>query len=118
MKNAEFRGLNGDKTEWIYADLSNVSPLFQHNGVWKDTVGQYIRKKDKNGKKIYQGDIVSFHYDNGLDDIGYIFWEDCGFYLRPKRNKDWSMNLAHANNIEVIGTIHQNKELYEEIEND
>lgn len=59
MREYKFRGLNGNKTEWIYATLDDVTGKFQRNGVWRETVGQYTGLKDKNGKEIYEGDICN-----------------------------------------------------------
>ena len=78
-----------------------------------DTVMQFTGLKDKNGKDIYEGDIVK------LNEAAYIFtvnWVDYQFKLvHIKYNKmDWGCigRIADLNfNVEIIGNIYENPEL-------
>ena len=72
--------------------------------------------KDKNGKLIYEGDIVQTDYEGvGLDK--YIYrWEEPAFYLEPIENGKLtgSHYYYYAICVErcvVIGNIHENPEL-------
>ena len=84
--------------------------------VTTDNLMQYTGIKDKNGKEIYEGDIVKY-----LNRIGKIEWHEyqASFDLtyvkaieglpyikiRPISNNQWRIDL------EIIGNIHENPEL-------
>ena len=77
-----------------------------HNSfmVVSDTVGQYTGLKDKNGKRIFEGDILSIW--NESHDV--VVFEDGAFDL-----ENTSIPIRFANKFEVIGNIHDNPELLE-----
>ena len=87
-----------------------------------ETVGQYTGLTDKNGKRIFEGDIlkstikiidyadVGFsisHYDE--EDIGIVEWRKDGFMIAHKSGT-WARNFYGCENY-VIGNIHDNPDI-------
>ena len=88
-----------------------------------ETVGQFTGVTDKNGKKIFEGDIIK-HYTHVLVgkpekfEVGLIRWNEK--YLAWERTTpDKSepligcVRISHTSVYEVIGNIHDNPELLE-----
>lgn len=72
------------------------------------TVGQYIGKKDKEGEEIYEDDICDGHSDG----YGIIKWDDgeCAYiYVFDDGN---SVGLWETENLEVIGNLTDNPDLF------
>jgi uncharacterized phage protein (TIGR01671 family) len=86
--------------------------------VYTDTLGQFTGMTDKNGKKIFEGDIVRDEYNGGIAWIAFL-QQGCGWYLvfknTDRRMGHRSRNSAYDNDLEleVIGNIHDNPELLE-----
>ncbi|MBB4036574.1 putative phage protein (TIGR01671 family) [Dysgonomonas hofstadii] len=76
-------------------------------GVIPETVGQFTGLTDKNGKEIYEGDIME-------DYTGRYYWIEfykSGFWVNGGQNgSDWKLHSMN-NNIKVVGNIHDNPEL-------
>jgi uncharacterized phage protein (TIGR01671 family) len=81
---------------------------------------QFTGMLDKNGKEIYDGDIlkVYFHYDGDYftkEQLCAVVFEEAEFYGKPFKNKGIQNSFYEALNqkeiIEIIGNIHENPEL-------
>ena len=121
---------NGD---WVYGLLTDAenyagfSEMTNTNGVSgievdKNTVGQFTGLTDKNGKKIFEGDILST--ENGTfsnTGMGHILFYKgmlTSFYGQDAIGRDCFDELhTVCNSREVIGNIHDNPELLEVIDN-
>ncbi len=138
MREILFRGKRIDNGEWVYGFYFcmyhdddrkhlhhfiiplNVSiPKDRPIGeiqveVDPDTVGQCVSDlPDKNGKKIFEGDIVSGFF-NHEKIVGYIFYgSDASFFIQ--RDGLFGIGLNNASDwLEVIGNIYDNSELLED----
>ena len=160
MREILFRGKRTDG-QWIYGGLLKVTydgntynlifadnflfvfgeaTAMEHACVDPATVGQFTGLTDKNGKKIFEGDIVRYTFDSPDDPTatedglkvrtGRIFWSDwrASFAVTAGRNLSAALNndvavyvrgrqvyeyVRGANTVEVIGNIHDNPELLE-----
>ena len=117
-----FRGKRIDNGDWVYGDLihnidclkvrereADINRIAKSYEVIPETVGQFTGLTDKNGKKIFEGDIVTglFKY---TDIIGHIIYgSDATFFI--ERKGLYGIGLNNAEDwLEVIGNIHDKEE--------
>lgn len=125
MREILFRGKFGN--EWKYGFLSIepqglvIKEQYKNNtsNVWHidaDTVGQYTGMTDKNGTKIFEGDIVDFSKrpDNGGYGVVVYDTNETEFGIVYDSLFEGLGRHYHSKNIEVIGNIYDNPERLEE----
>ena len=121
----KFRGMLTKERVWVYGiydpyryRIGSYLRELQTEPFWHyvdpETVGQYTGLKDKNGKEIFEGDIVAtdFHEKKPyLIKYGVHNYTDVGFYAKDG-NYRFPMpdSLKH---IIKIGNIYENPELLE-----
>lgn len=119
--------LNGEKIQsnWVYGGIfpqngeGNFAIIYQQKPtvekylVYADTVGQYTGMKDKNGTKIFEGDIIDFPYRSDGDDYGIVQYDVDGTEFGFVYNLiyDGLGRYYCSKDIEVIGNIYDNPEL-------
>lgn len=86
-----------------------------------DILMQYTGQKDKNGKEIYEGDIIKQYslpdYKEPLEDVALVFWSECDarFSLNWLEGAYVQYNNIYWYSYEVIGNIYENPEITIEI---
>ena len=88
-----------------------TAPHTYNKSVIPATVGQFTGLTDKNGKRIYEGDIVANAWERGVVSYGDFNCSCCdGVFGWSFGNAD----IRNYDNYEVIGNIHDNPELLED----
>ena len=133
MREIKFRAKREDNGAWVYGDLTHVQKIcsveeVQRNGrrsepvvrvvnydVDEETIGQYTGLKDRDGREIYEGDILCFMDTKGVTYLFEVVYEDGAFCFSHYRERAFT-ELRHYNLSKYIvnGNIHDNPELLTE----
>lgn len=122
MRQIKFRGIDTMSGEMVYGDLvqqeltdgsitTAIVQTYKTYDVKPDTVGQFTGLHDKNGKEIYEGDILLFREDTKIEvkyhhgGFGYTYI-DSDFLFGGNNNFDFYKD-DKDDDFEVIGNIHE-----------
>ena len=127
MREILFRGKRTDDGEWMCGSLTvwsdgstsidetqtDTSPLYS---VIPETVGQYTGLTDRNGTKIFEGDIVQTeincgNYKSFKFPVAVVVFENGSFCLKDTKNITPLTSYSSCVSFEVIGNVHDNLKL-------
>lgn len=137
MREILFRGKRKDGV-WLYghytddtaydADFPCIVPLRSEPdcgdySVDKRTVGQYIGLTDRNGKKVFEGDILKSYWDeDNPEDFCYevVLWYENGWCIKQGTATPDRLDGVYKNDClvysEVVGNVYDNPELLENVD--
>lgn len=126
MRDILFRGKRLDNGEWVYGSLlqvecedgSIVTAIFDRKDsggdaeVHPSTVGQYTGLLDKNGERIFEGDVLTVDGEDGF--FALEFQEDTARFVMSGDSIVVDFDNFWSYEVEVMGNIHDNSELLED----
>ena len=143
MREILFRGKRKTNNTWVYGGyIKDITENEIHIGdtrlfstVYPETFGQYTGLKDKNGTKIFEGDIIRMHYffqnydpstlgafEDEVNIVGVVKCELLdGFYVETLDDNSigylqWVQEPSEE--LEILGNIYDNPELVKERSNE
>ena len=133
MRDIIFRGMNENKQmiegyffqiwEECFILWGTTNGVPNMTKVDPATVGQFTGLCDKNGVKIFEGDVVTYpdgdggyEYCDETINSGVVTWgdESALFYITNNYSAEFPDMWDRVDEMEVIGNIHDNEELLKE----
>ena len=119
MVNVETMDFTDKSIQYLKKSEINNAYILRRESFVDVELMQYTGVKDKNGKEIYEGDIIKykFPYDRRLNHISPVkFLEtETSFGVKDRYGIEIPLYRITTNNyFEVIGNIYENKNLLEE----
>lgn len=109
----KFRAWIEEVKSYFYFDLYDIKK-HTFDEIEEENIEQCVGLEDKNGELIYEGDILRFVYDWEEEIKPVVFDIESACY-GVKYCKDFILPFANnLQDIEVIGNIHENKDLLED----
>lgn len=107
-----WRGKRTDTLEWAEFDIAETAARKGEIGfkVTLETLGQCVGFVDKNRKPIFEDDIVTYKSTSGKKWIGQVFYSvnKSRFVMKVGSGQTFEIARKYANCYEVIGNIHDN----------
>ena len=118
MRELKFRAWDGSQMlteenfDFVVSDYNSIIRLDEYGWTehWVDCVEQYTGLKDKNGREIYEGDILESTWNC---DRAVVIWNDVEGEW--EHYADFNTHSKYSGSI-IIGNIHENPELLKEEE--
>lgn len=118
-------GRNSFEQKFMESDIEDIKTKefgsFEEKGVVKAhraDIMQYIGVNDKNGKEIYEGDIVRTNSGRLCKVVWFSSSQYQGWDLTPIETKNPApTEVGFWNNLEVIGNVYENADLLKEENN-